>query len=84
MAIATQWLGLIALAFVAGYAMSISARVVSSALRTGRTVRRGSIVSRRERPIEFWGGVAFWVILSVIVTVACAFMMWAWLNRQFE
>lgn len=82
MASVAEWLGLIALAFTAGYALSISARVVGSALRTGRTVRRGSIVSRRERPLEFWGGVAFWVMMALIVAASCVFMIWAWLNRR--
>jgi len=82
MAAVAEWAGLIALAFTAGYALSISARVVSSALRTGRTIRRGGFASRRERPLEFWGGVAFWIVMAAIVTAACLFMMWAVVNRR--
>lgn len=82
MAMAVEWLGLIALAFTAGYAASISARVVASALRTGRTIRRGGFVSRRERPVLFWSGVVFWILVASIIAGACIFMMWAVVNRH--
>lgn len=82
MAALAEWLGLIGLAFTAGYAASISARVVASALRTGRTIRRGGFVSRRERPIEYWGNLIFWIVMAAIIAVACAFMMWAVVNRH--
>lgn len=82
MAAVAEWAGLIALAFTAGYAASISARVVASAIRTGRTIRRGGFVSRRERPVEFWASLVFWVAMAAIIAIACAFMMWAVVNRR--
>lgn len=83
MAAAAEWIGLIALAATAAYAGSISARVVASALRTGRTIRRGGFVSRREKPALFWSGVAFWIVMALIIAGACGFMMWAVVNRRF-
>lgn len=82
MAAIAEWLGLMALVATAGYAASISARVVASALRTGRTIRRGGFVSRRERPLEFWASLAFWIVMAAIIAAACIFMMWAVVNRR--
>jgi hypothetical protein len=47
---------------------------VLPALRTGRLQARGRVYEKKEQPIRFWLGMAFWIVSAVFFTFTTMFM----------
>ncbi len=69
-------IALMAIVGAALWCFWITAQIAWIAFRTGRLIRRGGYASRRDRPMLFWGGLAFWMLLTALVVHTAGMLVW--------
>jgi hypothetical protein len=50
-------------------------RIIWTAPKTGRIIRRGGYASQRERPIFFWSAILFWLAMCAMMLFASAVLL---------
>ena len=65
-----EWFVLAVVWAATAYLLCTAPRIVWTALRTGRIIRRGGFYSVREHPRLYWFGVWFWVLISAMMLIA--------------
>lgn len=69
------WIFLAATLFTTGLLLVTVPRIITTALRTDTIIRRDGYVSRRERPVLFWFGIIFWIVMTAMLIFASGMLL---------